>query len=232
LQNRIGISGGMVGNGVTAPRGIAISASFATLSNLRNNDPVTVGDGTLTLDGTITNLGEITVGVDLNATTLSVGSSAVNINGTFTRLGRLNLGSSAVIVTGAGGTLTNGANHLIAGAGTVGNNAIALVNNGTIIASGTAQTLTIDPSNGNFTNTDATHPSANALLTSVRVGTLSANNGTATLVAGGGSIGTSKVTKLSIAQAGRLDLSDHDFIVDYTGNSPISTIATFVANGF
>jgi len=64
-------------------------------------------------------------------------------------------------------------------------------------------------------------------------GTLNISNSARVgLLAGGGTNGTSRVTSLSIASNGRLDLNDHDLVIDYTGSSPIGTIRPLLQSGF
>jgi len=71
---------------------------------------------------------------------------------------------------------------------------------------------------------------ASLLADHVRVGTLIINGGTATLRAGGGTLGTSAVKSLSITTA--LDLTDHALLVDFTGPSPIGQIAAYLQTGY
>src|SRR6266480_5643123 len=45
-------------------------------------------------------------------------------------------------------------------------------------------------------------------------------------------MGTGRTNSLTIGAAAHLDVSNHDFIVDYTGTSPLPSIAGWIATGF
>lgn len=68
---------------------------------------------------------------------------------------------------------------------------------------------------------------------SIRAGSIVADGGMVRITAGGGNTGTSKVSSLTVNKNnnGRLDLTDHGIIVDYTGASPVSDIRDWIANG-
>jgi hypothetical protein len=73
---------------------------------------------------------------------------------------------------------------------------------------------------------------AQAAATYVRGGTLDIRAGaTLAVTSGGGSLGTSRVPHLAIADGGTLDLGDHALIVDYTGVSPLATIRSQLTSG-
>src|SRR5206468_475920 len=64
-----------------------------------------------------------------------------------------------------------------------------------------------------------------------RVGDLSVQNGAvATLTSGGAKVLT--LSLLNIGGTGRLNLTDNDMIVDYTGASPIDAVRSMLQSGF
>jgi hypothetical protein len=70
---------------------------------------------------------------------------------------------------------------------------------------------------------------ATATVTNVRgSGRLDIFHGRVSIRAGGGTIGTNRVSELSVGgpgqlDRGQLDLADHDLVIDYTGATPIQT---------
>jgi hypothetical protein len=58
------------------------------------------------------------------------------------------------------------------------------------------------------------------------------NSGRARVTAGGGTAGTSRVTNLTFNTGGKLDLADHDLIVDYDGASNITVVRGFLQGGY
>jgi hypothetical protein len=52
------------------------------------------------------------------------------------------------------------------------------------------------------------------------------------IAAGGGTAGTSRVSSLSITAGGKLDLTNHDLAIDYTGTSPVAGLRTLIQTGF
>jgi hypothetical protein len=322
-----GTGGGQMQTNVVS----SIQVNDATISNV---GMTVVGTSSLTIGGAITNNGSLNVTAGAAAAKLFVGAASVGLIGTGTTT-LSTTGAGTAIIDGSGGTLNIGSQQLVRGAGTLGNNAIALTNNGTIAAFGTGATLTVNPSGGNlvnngtmtagggpgstlaivnpfsigtflnngtilamtsgtvsfggpgpidspngtiivnsgatllnttilkvntvqddgqftnlfrvtgpnigdaivmgsgsFTNGDATHTIAQLAASVLRVGTVTVNQGTVTIAANTGTLGTGSVSSLSIGAAGRLDLSNHDFIVNYSGNSPLTSIANWIATGF
>jgi hypothetical protein len=74
--------------------------------------------------------------------------------------------------------------------------------------------------------------SSNAGHTNYRVANLVADtNGTARITAGGGNAGTSVVNTLTTAGSGRVDVTDHGVVVDYTGTNPVATLRGYIATG-
>lgn len=139
----------------------------ATVNNLINAGQFTVRDGaTLTVNGNITNNGQISIAsnggfasVSLGSDTTLTGNGSLDLSGDFSRL----LGS---------GTLTNDTAHTIAGRGELGSNAIGVNNLGWIDANVNGETLLVNPS---------------AALGATNDGTMQASNGgTLTLSGSGG----------------------------------------------
>ena len=73
---------------------------------------------------------------------------------------------------------------------------------------------------------------AHTLVSILRVGTVTISQGTVSIAANGGTLGTGTVSSLLVGAAAHLDVSNHDFIVNYTGTSPLTSIAGWIATGF
>jgi len=174
--------------------------------------------------------------------------------------GRGTVGGSEIWVTNNGTILSdvNGGSIVLAGDGTAGQNAV--INDGTIRATngGLVQfgpseggvnglgTLTADdnstiqstsglfvfqgPVNG--AGTFAALGGSNFTGSHFRVTNLVVNGATANVRAGGGTLGTSKVSSLSLVGTARLNLTNHDLAVDYTGSSVFDTIRAAIITGY
>lgn len=81
--------------------------------------------------------------------------------------------------------------------------------NGTLNATHVAGTGVFQQSGGQI---NATH---------LRISGASISGGTTKITPGGGSLGTSRLGTLSVTDAGRLDLSHHDLILDYPADAPV-----------
>lgn len=68
-------------------------------------------------------------------------------------------------------------------------------------------------------------------LKNVRADSLTDNAGTVQIISGGGAAGTGVVKSLTIAPAARLDITNNDLLVDYSGATPYSTIRNYVIAG-
>lgn len=100
------------------------------------------------ISGTITNNGTITIEPTTSSATdveVQGGGAALAGAGTLTLTGAVNPGINGVAGTP---TLTNGASHTINGHGRVGQNTIGIVNQGTIAATESGQSLVVDPDDG------------------------------------------------------------------------------------
>ena len=62
--------------------------------------------------------------------------------------------------------------------------------------------------------------------------TVNLSAGTLAVAAGGGTANTSRAENLAISGASRLDLTDHDFILDYSGASPAETVRGHLRTGY
>lgn len=145
---------------IRIPSGGTVSAGAFT-----NQGRVTVeGGGTLLVNNITPNNGSINVNGAVSSATLNSESATTTFNGT----GTLHLiSNSGTAVVGGSGTLVNGALHTISGEGQLGNNTLAIINNGTITAAGdvtTAPGLIIDPGLGGLANTGTITDSTTALL--------------------------------------------------------------------
>jgi hypothetical protein len=65
----------------------------------------------------------------------------------------------------------------------------------------------------------------------LRTGALNVNGGGVFVSAGRSTAKTSDVTGLTVASGAKLDLADNDMVVRYSGSSPISAIAGYIAGG-
>jgi hypothetical protein len=63
-------------------------------------------------------------------------------------------------------------------------------------------------------------------------GSLSITSGTVSISTNGGSLGTSRLASLSTDGSGRLDLSDNDLVIDYTGATPLATVRTMLLSAY
>ena len=118
-----------------------------------------------------------------------------------------------------GGGINNAGGHIDINAG-----GTLLTNSGHGLSGGT---MTLD---GGW---NATNSSNSDLIAFRGNGTLNISNSARVgLFAGGGTVGTSRVASLSIATNGKLDLTDHDFVIDYAGASPLNTVRTQILSGF
>ncbi|MBC8107832.1 MAG: S-layer family protein [Anaerolineae bacterium] len=116
----------------------------ATLNGVTSTADVNVAIGsTLNLAGTITNNSRIRTNSSVGVATFNTGAATVTLNGTGSLVLSQFAGALGNLV--GTGTLVNGSSHTIAGAGTIGNNALAMDNSGTISANLGGQLLVIDP---------------------------------------------------------------------------------------
>lgn len=201
---------------------IVLAASQGgTLEVITNLGHITGLNGSnLYLVGSITNNGSISITPGASSTDLEIPGEAL-LNGT----GTLNLNSSLVRVAG-GGTLTNGSGHTIRGIGELGNNGLAIINNGAIVQDMGSGILTINPSfdatgfihsglvrvgsggtislsgeyGGGFTGTGSYEVQAGAAIRTVSAATVAGgmiiNNGT--LLLGGESLDSSGISGAGI----------------------------------
>lgn len=76
------------------------------------------------------------------------------------------------------------------------------------------------------------HVAGATSLRQIRVPTVSISGGSVTIASGGGTEGTSRTVAPSITQSGRLNLTDHDMVIDHDGTSPIETIRDYLRSGY
>lgn len=69
-------------------------------------------------------------------------------------------------------------------------------------------------------------------MKNVRAAGVAVNNGALRIIPNGGNAGTSKVQSVTVAAGAKVDMTDNDMVVDYTGASPITTIAGLIQTGY
>jgi hypothetical protein len=69
-------------------------------------------------------------------------------------------------------------------------------------------------------------------LRSYRGDSLTVNAGTARVIAGGGSLGTSRLNTLTLVAGTKFDLTDHALVVDYSTTSPIADIQALINTAY
>ncbi|MGD0769064.1 MAG: autotransporter-associated beta strand repeat-containing protein [Tepidisphaeraceae bacterium] len=145
--------------------------------------------------------------VTLNST-VSPGSVTVSSSGNYTISGSGSIAGAGSLTKSGSGTLTLSTANTYSGGTTV--------NGGTLLINPTA---------------------APAATSALATGGVSITGGTLQLAPdvtlGSGSVTSSvNITSLSIAGSGVLDVNDNHIILDYSGASPISTIAGYVKSGY
>ncbi len=148
---------------------------------------------TLTASGSFTNNGTISLNSTTNYTNLVAASGGL----TFTGGGNIILGSTGALsrIYGVSGTtvITN-ADNTISGEGNIGANQLELVNQSTIDADVSGQTLVLQPSGSGFTNTGTMEATGGGTL-ELDGGTFANSSGT--LTAGSGSTMTLNGTTIN-----------------------------------
>jgi hypothetical protein len=213
IQNDTVISG----NGL-----IVLSGAFAGIDGV-SATRLTLGAGqTLRGQGrigqeviTLTNNGQIIADVPAATLTLDPDGGS-GTNSFFQNNGSLRATNGAtLILAGAGGGTFSGGGSIVADA------------NSTVTFS--SSTADVGPIHGDGT---LALSSADVTATSFRASTFSIIAATARVRAGGGTLGTARANTLTIAANGRLDLSNHDFALDYTGATPIDGVRNLIRTGF
>ncbi len=185
LMNGVTISGGTLN---TSGSGLIHTDSgyTATLENLTNAGNYQVDNNATTdLVGTITNNGNINLASVGNGTHLVLQGN-VTLNGTGT-LTMSNNGQNGIEGAAAGDILTVGSGQTISGSGDIGENSMALVNNGVIDAN-QSTALYIDTSNGTTNNATLEATAGGTLLLYGRSGNVLTNTGGTILAATGSSV--------------------------------------------
>jgi hypothetical protein len=209
----------LTGGGTLAMSGNPIIGGFgaATLNNLNavsviNNGTILASGGTLVLDpppgGAFVNLG----------TVRAAGGATVNFSGNGG--GTFNFGTGSIDVLGGTTLTTNNNVELTAGA-------IALAGQWNL-QSGTVTVAAVD---GTGTLNQA---GGVATFQRFRISRVSIAGASLSIAAGGGTIGTSRLTSgtLTITGSGQLNLADHALIVDHTGASPYETVRGYMVSGY
>ncbi len=162
----------------------------------------------------ITNNGTITANFPGGLLTLLPNASGMTNNGTLraTAGGILSLdeGEAAALYSGSG-TLVVDAGSVIQATAGAGGALGAVTGAGTVRAVGNNITLSFQ---------------------SIRTGAIDASGaGIVKITAGGGNVGTSAVSAITLAGNGKVDLTDHGLIVEYASASPAPSVRTQLAAG-
>jgi hypothetical protein len=223
------VNGGITGGAVSLSAGSTLIATGTTSSlgaaTLTNRGTISVGRlgdvaENLTLQGSVTNFGSITVNSQVDADHLLIGAAGVTLAGAGKVIltdNKLNLIEAATAAS-----LTN-INNTISGAGAIGGTGLSLINEalGVIDATGTVSALTLDPAT--LTNAGLVEATGSAGLviadaTVVGVGIILAATGSKVTLAnatvaggtlaasGGGTIGLTGADVLD-ASAGAISLA-------------------------
>ncbi|MGD0567227.1 MAG: hypothetical protein ABSA78_02385, partial [Candidatus Sulfotelmatobacter sp.] len=175
LENGVTITGGTFTNNAN---GVIEVANTATLSGttISSGSTMNVLNGSaLTLVGTTTNNGTIAL-ESVNGGTDLILSGNVSLAGTG-GVTMSNNGNNIIEGGVATDVLTVGSNQVISGSGNIGNNSMALVNNGVINATQSTQ-LYIDTSNGTTNNATLEATGGGTLTLYGQTGNVLTNNGT------------------------------------------------------
>ena len=184
-------SGANITNGTVAgPGTIAVTSGTVDTTNVTNTGAIAVNpDTVLGVTTSLTNNGTVTLGTGVNNNVGLYLRSDVTLGGT----GKVTLNGPGALITDATNAftyqLTNSATHTIDGYGQLGQNQIALTNNGLVDADVAGKTLTLDVNDG---------------ATNTNTGTLRATAGTLAFAAGtidnaGGTISSSGTGDLTFA---------------------------------
>jgi len=237
------ISGGSVTVGANgAGTGVCLVGNLGSGTLLVSGGSLTAPLMTLGQNASATGVGTQTGGSVAIATNLSIGEASTNANAYDISAGSLSVGSAIFIGTTGNGTLRVSGSALIS-ADAIQNGTTGI---GTILVSGGSLTANTTHNPGLYAQTGGTASlgvvdsagqiqiSAGTLAAaSIAQGTL-ALSGTArvNITPGGGTAGTSVVKTLSVTGTSKLNLADHDLIVDYTGASPLADIKALITSGY
>ena len=214
----------------TAGGGLIEASGAPVLNGVENDGTYRLLDGTsTTVEGTITNNGELQVNSAGSVTTLWIGG-----NTTLAGSGNLALSNNANnVVEGVAGTevLTNW--NTIQGSGNLGNNLLGILNNGTILANQSVD-LFVRPNSSGFTNNGEVQVDSGSTLDITGGPFTNFNRATGTLTGGiynvGGTLqfdGANIVTNaasITLAGTGAQILSD-------TGANALANFAMNAAGG-
>ncbi len=225
-------------------------------SVILNASTGTTGFDQIDGSGTLVNVNNTIIGtgnIGVNALTIVNQGSIIASGGSLTidppNLGTLpgflstgtlgaQTGATLVLTGSNSGFIDNSAGQTVIAAG----GTLSLVSNITFLAGNVILNGFLDQSNGNLTaggvSGTGTFSQTSASTTNVqylRVGTLNLSAGTINIIAGGGTLGTSDISSgtINVTVPGRLNLSDHDLIVDYTSPnpSPAAAIRALIISG-
>lgn len=216
-------------NGGTFTQTINNSADTEWAGAVSNGGLVKAGTGRLVLSGnnTYTGVTQINSGILEIRSAGALGTVQNNTvvpSGMQLALSNNALSGEPVNVTGDGPSST-GSIRSLSGNNSLGT--ITLGSNTTIAVD--SGTLTTGQINSTF---NVTKIGAGALRAArYRVNTLTVSAGTAGVAAGRSTSNTSVVNTLTIG-ANRVDMADNDFVIDYTGSTPFTTVQTQITSGY
>jgi hypothetical protein len=242
----------LISNGIVPQPTLASASRISTnLSFINNTLAIPEPTWNVNAGGTWSNPGNWVGGVPNGADAEANFGAAISLPRTVTlnapfTVGTLNFNNGTASYTiGGTSTLTIAASVGTGGAINVlaGNHAISaplqLNSNTTLNVTAASASLTISGPLSIAPGVALTKAGAGAAQVNVvRADSLAINGGTLRIAPSGGSTaGTSNVKSLSIAGTtnawtGRLDLADNSLAVDYTGTSPIATIANQLKSGY
>jgi len=200
-----------------------------TFTNTDSND-LTFANGTLSLAGIRKQVGNGSVTFDSTVAASVIGGAVIENNGTGGQIAF----NGIVNVLGAGVTFT-GAEPIVVN-GMLNDNGFGIINNGTLVTSGTTLAAGISGSGNNTLQ-------AGARLTAgyVRQGQLAIGDGALAAIrpaaTANASTSTSRVGSLSIdggpVPSGKLDLNNNSLIIDYSGavGTILSNVTAQIASG-
>ena len=165
-----------------------------------------------TVEGTINNTGTIQINATANNTFLQV-IGALSLTGAGTVTLSTSGGGTAFINQAVGGSVLTNVNNLIQGTGQIGNNGLALVNQGTVEANQNGRTLVLNP----VTIANA------GLLEALGGGTLQFSNGTINNAAGSikvdGGASSVQFVNAAVIQGGSLTTANGGVLGSASGQS-------------
>lgn len=225
----------------------AVLENVGTMNLSNGVQPLIFTHGTVNNSGMIQGTAQIglsLVGTQVNNTgTVSVQNGTMVLNaGTLANGGTLLVTSSSTFSTSgplahfnnANGTVLVHPSATFLNSATMSSSAAntgSVIVNGQFINGGTASLGPVTGSGSFLGGNLGAGSFGRATVTHLRLPFVDAAGGTITVRAGGGTVGTSRITTLDQPDGGRVDLTDHDLIIDYTTTTPIEATRLQLLNG-